>query len=113
MKYYLTLFSLVFFISSSAFSQEKVVKYKVSSGETINQIAQKFKVTPYDIYKLNPDARTGLSANTVLLIPTAAGEVKKEVAETKTAVSSGKDIIHEVQPKETFYSIEHKYGISD
>ncbi|WP_343705739.1 LysM peptidoglycan-binding domain-containing protein [Flavobacterium sp.] len=113
MKYYLTLLSLVFFISSSAFSQEKVVKYKVSSGETINQIAQKFKVTPYDIYKLNPDARTGLSPNTVLLIPTAAGEAKKEVSETKTAVVSGKEIIHEVQPKETFYSIEKKYGISD
>jgi LysM repeat protein len=113
MKYYLTLLSLVFFISSSAFSQEKVVKYKVSSGETINQIAQKFKVTPYDIYKLNPDARTGLSPNTVLLIPTATGEAKKEVSETKTAAASGKEIIHEVQPKETFYSIEKKYGISD
>ncbi len=113
MKYYLTLLSFVFFISSSAFSQEKVVKYKVSSGETINQIAQKFKVTPYDIYKLNPDARTGLSPNTVLLIPTVTGEAKKEVSETKTAAASGKEIIHEVQAKETFYSIEKKYGISD
>ncbi|MCR4030363.1 MULTISPECIES: LysM peptidoglycan-binding domain-containing protein [Flavobacterium] len=113
MKYYLTLLSFVFFISSSAFSQEKVVKYKVSSGETINQIAQKFKVTPYDIYQLNPDARNGLTANSVLLIPTKTGEAKKEVAETKTTTSSGKEVIHEVQPKETFYSIEKKYGISD
>ncbi|MBO9585592.1 MAG: LysM peptidoglycan-binding domain-containing protein [Flavobacterium sp.] len=113
MKYYLTVLSLVFFMTSSAFSQEKVVKYKVSSGETINQIAQKFKVTPYDIYQLNPDARTGLVPNSVLLIPTKTGEAKKEVSETKTAVASGKEIIHEVQPKETFYSIEHKYGISD
>lgn len=117
MKYYLTLLSLVFFITSSAFSQEKVVKYKVSSGETINQIAQKFKVTPYDIYQLNPDARTGISPNSVLLIPTknveAKAEAKKEVAETKTAPASGKEVIHEVQPKETFYSIEKKYGISD
>ncbi|KAF2331845.1 PBP1 and LysM peptidoglycan-binding domain-containing protein [Flavobacterium ginsenosidimutans] len=113
MKYYLTVLSLVFFITSSAFSQEKVVKYKVSSGETINQIAQKFKVTPFDIYQLNPDARTGLVPNSVLLIPTKTGEAKKEVSETKTAVSSGKEIIHEVQPKETFWSIEHKYGISD
>ncbi|WP_281631897.1 PBP1 and LysM peptidoglycan-binding domain-containing protein [Flavobacterium luteolum] len=112
MKYYLTLLSFVFFISSSAFSQEKVVKYKVSSGETINQIAQKFKVTPFDIYQLNPDARTGLVPNSVLLIPTKTGEAKKEVVETKS-VASGKEIIHEVQPKETFYSIEHKYGISD
>ena len=113
MKYYLTLLSLVFFISSSAFSQEKVVKYKVSSGETINQIAQKFKVTPYDIYQLNPDARTGLVPNSVLLIPTKTGEAKKEASEAKTAAVSGKEIIHEVQPKETFYSIEKKYGISD
>ncbi|MBJ2125655.1 LysM peptidoglycan-binding domain-containing protein [Flavobacterium sp. IB48] len=113
MKYYLTVLSLVFFITSSAFSQEKVVKYKVSSGETINQIAQKFKVTPYDIYQLNPDARTGLVPNSVLLIPTKTGEAKKEVSETKTPTASGKEIIHEVQPKETFYSIEHKYGISD
>ncbi|HEY1194022.1 PBP1 and LysM peptidoglycan-binding domain-containing protein [Flavobacterium sp.] len=113
MKYYLTLLSFVFFISSNAFSQEKVVKYKVSSGETINQIAQKFKVTPYDIYQLNPDARNGLTANAVLLIPTKTGEAKKEVAETKTATASGKEVIHEVQPKETFYSIEKKYGISD
>ncbi|WP_125719274.1 LysM peptidoglycan-binding domain-containing protein [Flavobacterium ustbae] len=111
MKYYLTVLSLVFFITSTAFSQEKVVKYKVSSGETINQIAQKFKVTPYDIYQLNPDARTGLVPNSVLLIPTKSGEAKKDVSETKTA--SGKEIIHEVQPKETFYSITHKYGISE
>ncbi|MHC0445586.1 LysM peptidoglycan-binding domain-containing protein [Flavobacterium sp. 3-218] len=111
MKYYLTVLSLVFFMTSTAFSQEKVVKYKVSSGETINQIAQKFKVTPYDIYQYNPDARTGLVPNSVLLIPTKSGEAKKEVSETKTA--SGKEIIHEVQPKETFYSITHKYGISE
>ncbi len=119
MKYYLTLLSLVFFITSSAFSQEKVVKYKVSSGETINQIAQKFKVTPYDIYQLNPDARTGISPNSVLLIPTKNVEAKKEetmkeeTVKPKTVVASGKEIIHEVQAKETFYSIEKKYGISD
>ncbi|MFB9079715.1 LysM peptidoglycan-binding domain-containing protein [Flavobacterium procerum] len=113
MKYYLTLLSFVLFINSAAFSQEKVVKYKVSAGENINQIAQKFKVTPYDIYQLNPDARTGLVPNSVLLIPTKSGEVKKEVSETKNAAVSGKETIHEVQPKETFYSIEKKYGISD
>ncbi|WJS97049.1 LysM peptidoglycan-binding domain-containing protein [Flavobacterium johnsoniae] len=114
MKYYLTLLSLVFFMTSNAFSQEKVVKYKVSSGETINQIAQKFKVTPYDIYQLNPDARTGITPNSVLLIPTKNGEAKKEeAAKPKTVVSSGKEVIHEVQPKETFYSIEKKYGVSD
>ncbi|KUJ60133.1 peptidoglycan-binding protein [Flavobacteriaceae bacterium CRH] len=114
MKYYLALLSLVFFITCSAFAQEKVVRYKVSSGETINQIAEKFKVTPYDIYSLNPDARTGLVPNTVLLIPTSgkAVAVKKEVAATKTT-AAGKETTHEVQPKETLFGIEKKYGVSD
>ena len=115
MKYYFALLSLVFFITCSAFSQEKVIKYTVSSGETVNQIAVKFKITPYDIYQLNPDARNGVKPNTVLLIPTNVSKVaasKTEAPNTKVAANS-KEIIHEVQPKETFYSIEKKYGISD
>ncbi|MBF4505845.1 LysM peptidoglycan-binding domain-containing protein [Flavobacterium sp. JLP] len=111
MKYYSTLLSLVFMVTCSAFSQEKVVKYTVSSGENVNQIAVKFKITPYDIYQLNPDARNGVKPNTVLLIPTKTA-LKTEASVAKTAGNT-KDIIHEVQPKETFYSIEHKYGISD
>ncbi|WP_035631771.1 PBP1 and LysM peptidoglycan-binding domain-containing protein [Flavobacterium sp. CF136] len=112
MKYFFTIFSLVFFITCTAFSQEKVVKYTVSNGETVNQIAQKFKVTPYDIYKLNPDARTALKPNTVLLIPTKDVKAKTEVAKVKSTART-KEVIHEVQPKETFYSIEKKYGVSD
>src|SRR5687768_10217733 len=102
MKYYFALLSLVFFITFSAFSQEKVVKYTVSSGETINQIAVKFKITPYDIYQLNPDARNGVKPNTVLLIPTNG--TKTAVAKTEeTLVKKNvgkKSITHEVQPKE-------------
>ncbi|MBF4463703.1 LysM peptidoglycan-binding domain-containing protein [Flavobacterium sp. LC2016-12] len=115
MKYYFALLSFVFFITFSAFSQEKVVKYTVSSGETINQIAVKFKITPYDIYQLNPDARNGVKPNTVLLIPTngaKTAEVKTEAPKAKVTANS-KEVIHEVQPKETFYSIEKKYGVSD
>jgi LysM repeat protein len=110
MKYYFTLLSFVFLINYAAFSQEKVVKYTISSGETINQIAQKFKITPYDIYQLNPDARGGLVPNTVLLIPTKSGKTDVAAAKSNT---SGKVITHEVQPKETLFGIEKKYGISD
>ncbi|PWB19353.1 LysM peptidoglycan-binding domain-containing protein [Flavobacterium sp. HTF] len=110
MKYYFTLLSFVFLVTCSAFSQEKVVKYTISSGETINQIAQKFKITPYDIYQLNPDARSGLVPNTVLLIPTKSGKTESAVAKTNT---TGKATTHEVQPKETLFGIEKKYGVSD
>jgi LysM repeat protein len=115
MKYFFTIFSFVFFITCSAFSQGKVIKYTVSSGETVNQIAQKFKVTPYDIYQLNPDARNGVKPNTVLLIPSTGAKnvsAKKEVTATKKETSQ-KEVKHEVQPKETLFGIEKKYGVSD
>ena len=115
MKYFFTLFYFVFFITCSAFSQGKVTKYTVSNGETVNQIAQKFKVTPYDIYQLNPDARNGVKPNTVLLIPSNSNKdvsVKKDVTTAKN-VTSQKGGTHEVQPKETLFAIEKKYGVSD
>lgn len=115
MKYFFTVFSIVFFMTCSAFSQGKVIKYTVSAGETINQIAQKFKVTPYDIYELNPDARTSLKPNTVLLIPNNGGKtalVKKDENLTKKTGNT-KEVIHEVLPKETFFSIRKKYDISE
>ena len=115
MKYFFTIFTFAFFITCSAFSQGKVIKYTVSSGETVNQIAQKFKVTPYDIYQLNPDARTSLKPNTVLLIPSNSSKdisAKKDVTAAKNVVSQ-KEGTHVVQPKETLFGIEKKYGVSD
>jgi LysM repeat protein len=110
MKYLITGFYFILFITFSGFSQDKAVKYTVLPGETINQIAQKFKVTPYDIYQLNPDARTSLKPNTVLLIP-AAG-TKNASASSASVSANTKEIVHEVLSKETFYSISKKYGIS-
>lgn len=78
-------------------------KHKVEKGETITQIAQKYSVTPYDIYQLNPDAQSGVKPNSVLLIP-QKGSSKKTVSQVKT---------HKVGPKETLYGIENKYGVSD
>ncbi|WP_417941916.1 PBP1 and LysM peptidoglycan-binding domain-containing protein [Flavobacterium sp. RS13.1] len=115
MKYFFTVFSVVFFITCSAFSQGKVIKYTVSAGETINQIAQKFKVTPYEIYELNPDARISLMPNTVLLIPSRTAKtasVKKDESSAKKNLNP-EEVVHEVQPKETFFSIGKKYGISE
>ncbi|MCD0468936.1 LysM peptidoglycan-binding domain-containing protein [Flavobacterium sp. JAS] len=114
MKYYSTLLSLVFFVTCNAFSQEKVVKYTVSSGESINQIAVKFKVTPYDIYALNPDARNGVKPNTVLLIPTNGAKAVAKTEEKSVKKTAGKNPgTHEVQPKETLFGIEKKYDITD
>lgn len=74
--------------TSSLLSQNHI-KHKVSKGETITQISVKYKVTPYDIYKLNPDAQNGLNENSILLIPineklVQNGFVKHDILEGDT-----------------------------
>ena len=109
MKYFSVLFCSIFLASISGFSQDKIDKYVVSKGETINQIAQKFKITPFDIYKLNPDAQNGLKPNSVLLIPKSSG--KSNVTSSKTVKGQAKT--HEVIAKETLFGIEKKYDVTD
>lgn len=109
MKYFFTIFSTLLIGCGTVYSQVKVVTHKVEKGETINQIAQKYHVTPYDIYKLNPDAQSGLKPNSVLLI-TNQSVAKTTVATAKTnAVTRS----HTVIAKETLYGIEKTYDILD
>jgi LysM repeat protein len=95
---------------------QNVVKHKVSKGETITQIAKKYNVTPGDIYKLNPDAQKGVDENTMLVI-TVPGKAttdskKKEdkKADKKEDKAATVVIKHEVQPKETLYTLSKQYG---
>lgn len=89
--------------TQNGFSQETIT-HKVERGETITEIAEKYQVTPYDIYKLNPDAKDKLKPRTVLLIPSKS---------TLGVVSNSGGITHKVLPKETLFGIEKKYNVSD
>lgn len=109
MKYFITVCMVCLFFTFSVSSQEKNITHKVEKGETITQIAQKYKVTPQDIYQLNPDAQSGLKPNSVLLIPKSS--VKKIVIAPAKTNSQAKT--HLVIAKETFFGIEKKYGVSD
>ncbi|MFM7895581.1 MAG: LysM peptidoglycan-binding domain-containing protein, partial [Flavobacterium sp.] len=88
------LFSLIFLFGLPAQSQ---IKHVVAKGETVTQIAKKYEVTLFDIYRLNPDAKNGVQENTTLLIPKA---------------TSGKGVIHVVGEKETLFGIAKKYNVS-
>lgn len=104
---FITIFSFVYTVSAK---QEKYTKHTVAKGETINMIAQKYKVTPYDIYSLNPDSQNGIQQNSVLLIPTSASVV---VIHSSQNTSQNKNTdSHLVQPKETLYSISKQYGVT-
>ena len=109
MRYISILITITFLFSYSVFAQGKTITHKVEKGETISQIAQKYYVTPYDIFQLNPDALTGLKVNSVLLIPKGSG---KQVVSVPAKMTSGK-LTHQVLPKETLYGIQKRYGISD
>jgi LysM repeat protein/ABC-type branched-subunit amino acid transport system substrate-binding protein len=110
---YLTVFSFVFTVSAK---QEKYIKHTVVKGETINLIAQKYKVTPYDIYKLNPDSQNGIQLDSVLLIP-PTGEVAVKNTPSITPVAAvstpqTNPATHVVQPKETLYSLSKQYNVT-
>ena len=88
------LFSLIFLFWLPVQSQ---IKHLVAKGETVIQIAKKYEVTPFDIYRLNPDAKNGVKENTTLLIPNG---------------SVNKSITHVVGEKETIFGIAKKYNVS-
>lgn len=99
------IYILVLVFTLSVFGQN-YSKHTVLEGETITQIALKYKVSPSDIYNLNPDAQSGVQLNSILLIP---------ISKLKTpAVSTikGNPKTHEVFAKETVYSISKLYAVS-
>ena len=111
MQYYSKIWFCGLFFIGSLFAQDKATTHKVAKGETIAQIAQKYKVSPYDIYQLNPDAQAGISQNTVLLIPKAGAKVQSKTVTSSTVVS--KKVTHEVAPKETLFGIQKKYNVTE
>lgn len=111
MKYLFLICLNFFLITNVSFSQEKTITHKVGAAETIVEIAQKYKVTPYEIYQLNPDAQKRLKPNMVLLIPSKSGvKATTTTAVSKYVLTTGS---HEVMPKETMYGIQKKYNVSE
>ncbi len=97
MKQIYKIIVVLFLAFNYANAQESFIKYKVLKSETIDQIAKKFSVDKDAIYKLNPDALSGIVADQMLFIPNK---------------SIGTILTHIVEPKETLFSIARKYNVS-
>lgn len=80
--------------------------HKVKKGETIESIAQKYKISEASIYRLNPDAKNKKIASTVLVIPT------EEIVPTSEEGSSITFKQYRVKSKETLYSIAKTNDVS-
>ncbi len=97
-------------MTALSFAQENYTKHTVSKGETIVQIASKYKVTPYDIYKLNPDSQNGIKENDVILVPKSNIKSNENTTISKAKVVSNRT--HIAQPKENLYSISRDYNVN-
>ena len=84
--------------------------YKVKKGETIEEIASRYLVTPYDIYTLNPDAKKELRVGSVLIIPQTKVETAEKAVVTKELIGFKE---HKVKRKETLFSLAKEYGVEE
>jgi len=110
MKYILVV-AFFLILSSSAFAQD-YQKHKVGKGETVLSISKKYKITPYDIYRLNPDAKNGLKTDTVLLIPNNPVKPLPAGTAVKQQPTKVTNTIHNVAAGETLFSIAKKYSVT-
>lgn len=108
MKKIVIVLSFIFTFYNVALAQNYKT-HRVNPGETIEEIAKKYMVTPFDIYALNPDAKSSLEPNIILIIP------KSRVLDTSVEIEEIQLVgytSHKVKRKETLYSIAQKYNIS-
>ena len=85
---------------------KKVIEHKISVNETLSSIAKKYNVSTSAILALNPEAKSGIKFDTILLIPNE----KKDGKLDKNVVITAET--HTVLSKETKFSISKKYDIS-
>ncbi|MBJ2125654.1 LysM peptidoglycan-binding domain-containing protein [Flavobacterium sp. IB48] len=98
----LLIISLVFILSFNKITaQDSIIEHKIQKGETAYFIAQKYKVSIEEIYKLNPESQNGIKDNQVLKIPIHHSEN-----------TTSKQQTHIVAPKETLFGLSKQYHVS-
>ncbi|AXB57106.1 lytic transglycosylase [Flavobacterium fluviale] len=95
--------SLVFILSFNKITaQDSIIEHKIQKGETAYFIAQKYKVSIDEIYKLNPESQSGIKDNQIIKIPVHnSPNIIKEQQQT-----------HIVAPKETLFGLSKQYHVS-
>lgn len=94
--------SLVFILSFNKITaQDSIIEHKIQKGETAYFIAQKYKVSIDEIYRLNPESQNGIKDNQVLKIPVHNSENITSKQQT-----------HIVAPKETLFGLSKQYHVS-
>ncbi|UPQ78507.1 LysM peptidoglycan-binding domain-containing protein [Flavobacterium azooxidireducens] len=109
------LFLIVFQLSVFfGFAQENTSKHTVIKGETVSSIARKYKVTPNDLYQLNPDIFDGIKEDQVIIIPNSVIKSTSNTVKTESSSNKSSDgvIYHKVEFGETKFGLSRRYGVS-
>ena len=107
MKHFLIFLGIIVF-SLPGYAQN-LKTHSVKTGETVENIAQLYKISTSDIYALNPDVSSGIDVNTLLIIPESLSD-RLNPPLTEKEIESYK--VHKVRRKETLFSIAQKYNIT-
>jgi LysM repeat protein len=95
--------SLVFILSFNKIAaQDSIIEHKIQKGETAYFIAQKYKVSIDEIYKLNPESQNGIKDNQIIKIPVHSAEKQ----------NSNQQTTHIVAQKETLFGLSKQYNVS-
>ena len=108
MKKFLIVLGIVAF-SSFGYAQN-LKTHRVQVGESIESIAKRYKITSADIYTLNPDAKSNLSIDMVLIIPQPF--VRKSATNTEVVKELVSYKVYKVRRKETLFGIAQKFEIT-
>ena len=93
-------------------------RYKIRSGETLSELAQEYRTTPEMIKKFNHLKSDALKKNQYVLVPSQAHitQAKKAilvVPEPNIPETNTYKVLHIVQKKDSFKTLEQKYGASE
>ena len=95
--------------SCATLGQQEYASHKVKEGETISSIANKYNVTVYELYRLNPEARGNINPGMVLVLP---GNKKDNQSKSGEASENVTFKLHTVKKGETLYSLSKEYGVT-
>jgi len=107
MKKFLIVLGIVAF-SSFGYAQN-LKTHRVQAGESVESIAELYKITAADIYALNPDAKSNFSVQTILIIPKSF-VAKSSTSEAVKELVSYK--VYKVRRKETLFGIAQKFKVT-
>ncbi|GAK77876.1 N-acetylmuramoyl-L-alanine amidase AmiB precursor [Nonlabens ulvanivorans] len=101
----LVVFVFFAFAKANATVLQNYKQHVVQKGETVFSIVGKYRINATELTQLNPDIKSGLKEDSILLIPASSNVLtQRKIVEYKK---------HKVRRRETLYGIAKKYDVTE